>query len=202
MVIITQPYCNVQRMMLSSFKVHGIYATNVNSDAPVLHAATPFTPGVFWFSVLMLDHHLHLFLLWPASSSQGSPFAFRDFKNKKCNKVVGRVHEAPPFMRCWQESGNAPGGPGGDEHVKAGACHRTSEREAKVKWHGMSNDTLRKPLTSWRYGMQDVKRVTGGMSPLTHTVSFTWRKRLRLNRPRTNIFSMSTDIQIKPSKQD
>jgi len=112
MVIITQPYCNVQRMMLSSFKVHGIYATNVNTDAPVLHAATPFTPGVFWFSVLMLDHHhhLHLFLLWPASSSQGSPFAFRDVKNKKCHKVVGRVHEAPPFMRCWQESGNAPGG--------------------------------------------------------------------------------------------
>lgn len=47
--IITQLYCNVQRMILLSNKVHGIGATKIftndNTDAPLLHAATPFIPS-------------------------------------------------------------------------------------------------------------------------------------------------------------
>lgn len=68
--IITQLYCNVQRMILLSNKVHGIGATKIftnandNTDAPLLHAATPFIPSclshVSWCSVIIFCGPLHL----------------------------------------------------------------------------------------------------------------------------------------------
>lgn len=87
-------------MILSSIKVHGIGATriftNVNTDAPALHAATPFHPVLSFACVLMLGRHL----LWPTSSSERSTVALRGLRKRL---LVGTGHGTAPCER-WQRS--------------------------------------------------------------------------------------------------
>lgn len=75
--MITQLYCDVQRMTLSTNKVPGIGATKdlLNTDAPGLHAATTFILFYVFMSPLVLMLGLHL--PRPALYLQREVFALR-----------------------------------------------------------------------------------------------------------------------------
>lgn len=148
-------------MILLNIKVHGICATkvftNVNTDAPVLHAATPFHP--VFARVLWCGRHL----LWPTSSSKRCAFAFSE---KGC--WLAQVTGFPMWALVglgkvsglrWQVTSMLDDvtGPLWGRHKGWGSAHANRQKQSLVcsKNRGspslICNDMVCKPSTWWRY---------------------------------------------------